>query len=115
MFLTMKLYTYELFEIELLICIKMDLALNNIQKLICHKTQQTNIRVMEIPIVIDALATVPIGGIKNERKNPDHPDNSIVEISQNIQKCPEDLRRLAVIQTLVKDHQLTLSEQLTKK
>ena len=28
----------ELFEIELHICIKMDLALNNPQRLICHKT-----------------------------------------------------------------------------
>ena len=29
----------ELFEIELIICIKMNLALNNLQRLICHKTQ----------------------------------------------------------------------------
>ena len=28
---------------ELLICIKMDFALNNLQRLICHKTQLTNI------------------------------------------------------------------------
>ena len=28
--------------IELTICIKMDLALNNLQKLICHKIQPTN-------------------------------------------------------------------------
>ena len=45
MFLTIKLcnscYT-ELFEIELIICIKMDLALNNLHRLICHKTQPTN-------------------------------------------------------------------------
>ena len=41
MFLTIKLYTHEteLFEIEQIICIKMDLALNNLQMLICHKTQ----------------------------------------------------------------------------
>ena len=32
----------ELFEIELIICIKTDLALNNQQRLICHKTQTTN-------------------------------------------------------------------------
>ena len=30
-----------MFEIELIIYIKMDLALNNLQRLICHKTQQT--------------------------------------------------------------------------
>ena len=43
MFLTIKLYSYqtELFEIELTICIKMDLVLNNLQRLICHKTQPT--------------------------------------------------------------------------
>ena len=29
----------KLFEIELIICINMDLALNNLQRLICHKTQ----------------------------------------------------------------------------
>ena len=41
MFLTNKLCTHaklELFEMELIICIKMDLALNNLQRLICHKT-----------------------------------------------------------------------------
>ena len=30
-----------MFEIELTSCIKMDLALNNLQRLICHKTQPT--------------------------------------------------------------------------
>ena len=45
MFLTIKPCTHaktELFEIELIIYIKMDLALNNLQGLICHKTQTTN-------------------------------------------------------------------------
>ena len=44
MFLTIKLYLCktDLFEIELVICIKMDLVLNNQQRLICHKTQTTN-------------------------------------------------------------------------
>ena len=32
----------ELIEIELTICIKMDLALNKQQRLMCHKTQPTN-------------------------------------------------------------------------
>ena len=31
-----------MFEIELTICIKMDLALNNLHRLICHKFQRTN-------------------------------------------------------------------------
>ena len=33
-----------MFEIELFICIKMDLVLNNLQRLICHKTLTTNER-----------------------------------------------------------------------
>ena len=43
MFLTIKLCTHaklNLFEIELTICIKMDLLLNNLQRLICHKPKQ---------------------------------------------------------------------------
>ena len=31
-----------MFEIELFICIKMDLALDNLRWLICHKLKQTN-------------------------------------------------------------------------
>ena len=44
MFLTIKLCTnakLNCFSIEQIICIKMDLALNNLQRLICHKTKQT--------------------------------------------------------------------------
>ena len=41
MFLSIKLYSCltELFEIEMFIYIKMDLALYNLQRLICHKTE----------------------------------------------------------------------------
>ena len=38
----MYLCSTELFEIELFICIKMNLVLNNLQRLICHKTQRIN-------------------------------------------------------------------------
>ena len=31
-----------MFEIELIICMKMDFALNKLQGLICHKNQPTN-------------------------------------------------------------------------
>ena len=44
-FSTIKLCTHgklNMFEIEPIICIKMDLALNNPQRLRCHKTQTTN-------------------------------------------------------------------------
>ena len=34
----------------------------------------------------------------------------MIEIRQNTEKSPEDLRRLAVTQTPVKEHQLTLKE-----
>ena len=44
-------------------------------------------------------------GIANQWKNQDHPDNSIVETSQNISR---NLWRLVVTQTTVKDHQLKL-------
>ena len=38
----------------------------------------------------------------------DHPNDNINENGQNTEKSPRDLRRLAVIQTPMKDHQLTL-------
>ena len=40
MFLTIKLCIH----VELIVCIKIDLTLNNLQRLICHKTQITNQR-----------------------------------------------------------------------
>ena len=45
MHLTYKLCTHaklNFLKIEQTICIKMDLALNNIKRLICHKTEPTN-------------------------------------------------------------------------
>ena len=43
MFLTIKLCTHaKLFEIELIISIKVDFALNNLQRLIWHKTETIN-------------------------------------------------------------------------
>ena len=41
----------EMFELELIICIKMDLALNNQQRLICHKTQPTNQQSIRLPAI----------------------------------------------------------------
>ena len=38
----------------------------------------------------------------------EHPNYSIVEICQNTEKSPGDLRRLIVIQTPMKNHRLTL-------
>ena len=50
--------------------------------------------------VIGTLGTV-CKGLKNGLKE-NHPNYSLAKISQNIEKSPGDLRRLAVTQTPVK-------------
>ena len=49
------------------------------------------------------------GGVGNNRTSGDHRNYCITEIGQNTEKSPEDLRKLAVTQTPVKDHQLMLT------
>ena len=39
------------------------------------------------------------GGLGNKGTSGDHPSYSIIEIGQNSEKCPGDLRRLAVSQS----------------
>ena len=51
---------------------------------------------------------IEIGGFGNKRTSGHHSDYSIVEIGQNTEKSPGDLRRLAVTQNSVENHQLTL-------
>ena len=46
------------------------------------------------------------GGLENKRTRGDHPNYYIIENSQNTEKNSGDLRRLAVTQTPVKNHQL---------
>ena len=48
------------------------------------------------------------GGLGNKKTSVDHPDYSIVEISQNTKESTGDLRKLAITQTQEKNHQLTL-------
>ena len=48
------------------------------------------------------------GGIGNQKKNRDRPDNSIIEIGVNTEKNPGIQRRYTASQTLVKDPQLML-------
>ena len=48
------------------------------------------------------------GGPGSWRTSGDHPNYYIIEKSQNTEKSPVDLRRPAVPETPVKDHQLTL-------
>ena len=66
-----------------------------------------NMKGTVIPIIIDwyfLCSQQRIGtGLGNKRTSGDHPKYSIVENT----KSPGYLRRLAPIQTLVKDHQLT--------
>ena len=68
-------------------------------------------KVTVIPIVIGALGTVPkelVKGLEGLDTSGDHPNYSIVEIGQNTKKSPGNLGRLAVTQTPVENHQLTL-------
>ena len=64
------------------------------------KKKLWNMKVMVIPILIGALFTVTkristmTGGIGEKRASGDHPKDSIVEIGQNTEKSPGDLRRL---------------------
>ena len=55
------------------------------------------------------------GGLGNKTTSGDHPNDSIIKIGQNTEKSPEDLRRLAVSQTLVKNNQLMLVGKILKK
>ena len=48
------------------------------------------------------------GGIRNRRTYEEHSSRTIVKVGQYTEKSPGDLRRLAVTQTPVKDHQLML-------
>ena len=41
------------------------------------------------------------------RTSGDHPNDSIIENGQNTEKSPADLKRFAVTQTPMKNHQLT--------
>ena len=48
------------------------------------------------------------GGLGNNRTGGDHPNYNIVEIGQNTEKSPEDLRRLVITQTRLENHLQTL-------
>ena len=48
------------------------------------------------------------GGLGNKKTSGDHPNYSIVEIGQNTENCPGDLKRLAVPQTPAENRQVTL-------
>ena len=63
-------------------------------------------KVMIIPIVIGALGTVTKGlvrGLVNNGTSGDHPNYYTIEIGQNTEKSPGELRRL-VTQTPLRNH-----------
>ena len=80
-----------------------------------------NMKMTIIPIVIGAFGRVSKGLLKGledlevggrVKKKPNY---SIIENGQNIEKSPGDLRRLAVTQTPVRNHQLDLMWEALKE
>ena len=69
--------------------------------------------------MIDAFGNKRIikgrGGLGSWWLRGDHPNYSIIDNGQNTEKSPGDLRSLAVTQTPVKDHQLTLMLKALKE
>ena len=55
------------------------------------------------------------GGFRGRRTSGDYPGYSIIENAQNTEKSSGDLRRLAVTQTPVKNHQLKLMWKTLKE
>ena len=85
-----------------------------------------NMKVTIVPIVIGAFGTITkgllkgladleAGGLGSWRTSRDCPNDSITENGQNTEKSHGDLRRLAVTQTPVKNHQLTLTWKTLKE
>ena len=71
-----------------------------------------NMEVTMIPIVIGTFSTVTkrlLLGLGNKRTNGDHLNYSVVEMDQNTEKSPGDLRKLAVSQTSIESYQLALT------
>ena len=98
-------------RIKLKECEKRDKYLDLAREL---KKKLWNMKVTIILIMIGAFGTVTKGLLKGleDLEVGDHPNNSIIENSQNTEKSPGDLRRLAITQSLVKYHQLTLMWKL---
>ena len=72
-----------------------------------------NMKMTIIPLVIGDLRTVTkvlVKGLEDLEKNRtsgDHPNYGISEIGENTEKSHEDLRRLVITQTPVKNHHQT--------
>ena len=72
---------------------------------------------MVIPIVTGALGTISKGLVRigNRKRSGDYSNYGPVEVSQNTDEIPGDLRRLAISQTWVKDYQQTLMWKTRKE
>ena len=55
------------------------------------------------------------GGLGCRRTSEDHPNYFIIENGKNTETSPGHLRRLAVIQTQVKNHQVKLMRKTIKE
>ena len=55
------------------------------------------------------------GGLGNKRMSGDHPNDRIIKISQNTEKSLGNLRRFAVAQNEVRNHQLMLVWKILKR
>ena len=62
-----------------------------------------------VMVIVISLLRKETGRFGNRGTNRDHPNYNNVEIDQNTEKSPGDMRRLAVSQSPVKDSQLTLA------
>ena len=68
-----------------------------------------------IPVLINPLGTIPkdltkrIIRVENQWKVSDYQNYGILKIGQNSEKSPGNLRRSAVTQTPVEDHQLMVA------
>ena len=69
-----------------------------------HKSDfDTNCKSVVLGTVTNVLVQ-RLEDLEIRRRIRDHPDYSIIKISQNTEKSPGDIRRLAFTQTSVKDH-----------
>ena len=55
------------------------------------------------------------GELGNKRTSRNDPNYSTIEIGQNTEESPEDLRRIVVTQSPVKDHQLKLMRKISEE
>ena len=79
-----------------------------------------NMKVTIILIVTGGLGTVTKGLVEteevgNNRTSGDHPNYCNIEIGENNEKRPGDLRRLVVTQNPVRNNQLTLMWKTIKR